>query len=318
MSVREQFARLRQQWRQTPRLRYGALAILAVLGIHATLWLADRRAAIDRDLAREAELLFKMKAAAHERAWPERMRQAEAQLQQMWASLPAARTEGAAQADLQAWLTRAARESALEAARVQVEPALDVPGHPELWQVVGRLDANVPPYHLPPFLRTVTFGLPWRRAETVEVTDAQPMRMTLVVRSFYRRGVDVDRTPDVRAARPGASPTPTTGFVTVRPTVFPAQGGPQLPPTGSVAMANSTADAPTGAAPLAGTLASAPVGASPAMGAASAPRARRASSGYRPPRLSTPGKPPRARVDWRNEERHGGRRNAEPARGDQR
>lgn len=281
--------RARQEWRGNVRLRMGALAIIAFAGIHAVLALSDRQAELAREYARNVDLLARTESAAREQAWIPRSRDAEARVREMTRLMPSARSEGQAQADIQAWLTRIAMEGRLESPRVQVEPALDVPGYPDLWQVMARLDANVPPHHLPPLLRQVTLALPWIRAESLEVTDAQPMRVTLVVRSYVRR-VSRDEPIDTKVVGKSVKPI-------LPPPVHPLAGGPALPPAGAegAVLAAAASALATNGSPGTSALGLAAAGGAPAtFGApaaaptASAPRRERPKPTYRPPRLVSP------------------------------
>ena len=68
-------ARVREfalEWRQNRRLRLGALAIVAILGLQLVLWRADARAERVADYRRGAELLARLESASRESAWIER------------------------------------------------------------------------------------------------------------------------------------------------------------------------------------------------------------------------------------------------------
>src|SRR5690606_15840931 len=72
--------------------------------------------------------------------------------------------------------------------RVRVETTLDVPGHPELWQVLARLDASVPPGQLGPFLQAVSGGMPWIQVERLDLsTTAEGQRLVMTARAYYRK-----------------------------------------------------------------------------------------------------------------------------------
>lgn len=183
-------ARLQQmdaEWRQNRRLRLGALVVLVVLGLHFVLGLADGRQAAMVQYQRDADLLARLQEAGRESAWPERAIEAEAALAAVEATLPEVASAGLAQAELQAWLAGQAASTGLSEARVRAETTLDVPGHPELWQVVARLDAQVPEGRMPMLLRALSGGLPWIQVERVDITQGRQTQVSLVVRAYYRK-----------------------------------------------------------------------------------------------------------------------------------
>lgn len=185
--MREQWERARQEWRQNRRLRVGALVVVAILGTHGALALGDRRSAMTEQFERDAALLARLESASREQAWPKRARQSEAALAALRDSMPSARTEGAAQADLQAWLMKQAAAANQQGPVVRIESTVDVPGHPGLWQVLARLDTTGTNLDLHPLLRSMAEGLPWVQVERAEVAEAQPMRAGVIVRAYYRR-----------------------------------------------------------------------------------------------------------------------------------
>lgn len=185
----------RQEWRQNRRLRLGTMVVVLVLGVHLVLLLSDRQAAMAERYAQQADMLARLQDASREAAWPERATQAEEALAAERATIPAVPSAGLAQAELQAWLTAQGEAAQLQSARVTAETTLDVPGHPDLWQVIARIDAEVPAGRLEPFLLAASAGLPWIQAEQLDVTEAEPMRMGMIVRGYYQRA-DADAGPD--------------------------------------------------------------------------------------------------------------------------
>ncbi|KFL37064.1 hypothetical protein N788_11095 [Arenimonas donghaensis DSM 18148 = HO3-R19] len=188
-------ARLEQmiaEWRQNRRLRLGALVVLVVLGLHFVFGLADGRDATMAQYARDADLLARLQEAGRESAWPERAVEAEAALAAVEATLPEVASAGLAQAELQAWLAGQAASAGLAEARVRAETTLDVPGHPALWQVVARLDAQVPPGRMSMLLHSLSGGLPWIQVERVDISQGRQTQVSLVVRAYYRKAAGVD------------------------------------------------------------------------------------------------------------------------------
>lgn len=187
MRVRwEQGAR---EWRRSRRLRLGVLVVGVILGLHLVLMLSDRQQALSEAYRGEAELLGRLDEARRESSWPQRAGQAEAALATVRGTVPESRSAGLAQAELQAWLTAQATAAGLEAPRVRAEATVDVPDHPELWQVIARLDAVVPPGRLPGFLRALSVGLPWIQAERLDLVKGNQTQLGLIVRGYYRKPI---------------------------------------------------------------------------------------------------------------------------------
>lgn len=182
-----QWQQARQQWRQSRRLRIGALVVGVFLGLHLILGLSDRQRALSETYGQQATMLARLGEASRESAWPQRAVQAEAALAATRESVPEVSSAGLAQAELQAWLTGQAATAGLGAPQVRAEATLDVPGQPELWQVIARLDATVPAGRLEGLLRTLSAGLPWIQAERLEVVAGTEMRLGLIVRGYYRK-----------------------------------------------------------------------------------------------------------------------------------
>lgn len=205
MNAREQFERMRQEWRQSRRLRLGALVVLLILGAHVVLTLSDRQQAMAGDYRRDAALLGRLEEASRESAWPERAEQAEAAAEAMRTSIPQAASAGLAQAELQAWLGGQAAVGQLEQARVRAEATLDVPDRPDLWQVVARVEGGVPAGGLERFLQALSSGLPWIQVERLEVTEGRETQLSAIVRGYYRKP-DEAPVEDAGAATNGGAP----------------------------------------------------------------------------------------------------------------
>lgn len=221
--------RLAREWRQSRRLRLGALAILVILGIHASLVLADRRHARAGEYARDAALLARLDEASRESAWPQRAAAAESALADVRNSIPAARSDGLAQAEMQAWLTDLAAFAGLASPAVRVETSLAVPGQDGLWQVLARLDAVVPDGRLPVLVRTLSAALPWVRTERLDIEAGRDTRVSLVVRGYFRSADDGGKDAAVRPANlPAAGNAPAPAAPVRSPLAPPERRAPVI------------------------------------------------------------------------------------------
>ncbi|MGV8923865.1 MAG: hypothetical protein ACOH1L_11055 [Thermomonas sp.] len=212
-----------QEWRQSRRLRLAILVVGLVLGLHLVLLLSDRQQTLAKDFASQAGMLARLQDASREAAWPRRAAQAEQALTAERNTIPAVRSAGLAQAELQAWLTAQGATAGLQSGRATAETTLEVPGHPGLWQVIARLDAEVPPGGLEPLLVAISGGLPWIQVQQLDVTAGTPMRLSMIVRGYYRRD---DAALGARAAGPmdAAAAVPFDAAVPAQPPVAsPAQ-----------------------------------------------------------------------------------------------
>jgi hypothetical protein len=219
--IQAQLQRLVREWRQSRRLRLGALAILLILGTHVVLTLADRRHARAEQYHRDTELLGRLEEASRESAWPIRAKAAEAMLATDRHSIPAARSDGLAQAEMQAWLTDLAFFAGLARPQVRVETSLAVPGQAGMWQVLARLDGNVPEGRMPVLIHALSSALPWVRTERLEIQAGSDTRVSLVVRGYFRQADARDATAP--AARPADLP-PAGQAAPVTPVVVATAG----------------------------------------------------------------------------------------------
>jgi len=185
--MRARFERITAEWRQGRRLRLGALVVLVVVGLHFVLGLADGLQARKETYRRDATLLARLQEAGKDSAWPERAVEAQTALAAIEGTLPEVASAGLAQAELQAWLAGQAASAGLDEARVRAESTLDVPGHSNLWQVVARLDGQIPQGRVQPFLKALTAGLPWIQVERMDINQGRQTQVALVVRAYYRK-----------------------------------------------------------------------------------------------------------------------------------
>lgn len=252
-----QVQRMLREWRGSRRLRLGALVVLGILGTQATLALSDGLRAREEAFRRQAGLLGRLEEASREAGWPARAKAAEAALAQERHAIPPARSDGLAQAEMQAWLTDLAAYAGLSASAVRVETSLPVPGQPGIWQVLARLDAQASPAAVPVLVRALTSALPWVRTERLEVGSGDNARVLLIVRGYYRQGDELDaKAPPPRPAELPAASREAVGTATKQPrnplareavapssrsTAKPSRVAPAAPSAPSAAPAGNTA-----------------------------------------------------------------------------
>lgn len=210
--IRAWWQRARDEWRASRRLRIAGLVALAFVAFHLLAALERAREASADQYRNDMELQARLEGMRGQKAWQGRATRAQAALETMRERMPEVTGAGLAQAELQSWLGDLSTQSALTESRIRVEDAIDVPDHPDLWQVVARLDAQVPQYGDAALLRALSTGLPWIQVERLEIGEGTPARLGLVVRGYYRRAVPgapaAAASPDASPAPPPAEPTP--------------------------------------------------------------------------------------------------------------
>ena len=230
------------EWRRNRRLRLGALAIVAILGMQLVLVLSDARARRVETYEREAALLQRLEDASREAAWPSRAAAAEAELAKLSGSIPPASSEGLAQAELQAWLGDFAVFVGIGEPVVRVEGALAVDGHPELWQVLARADGKIVEGSLPLLMRTLAEAQPWFQTERLEVQTGVNPRISMVMRAYFRRSTD-KQAADQRPARLPSADAARQAGVPVAPVARNPLARNPLAPRNTGRKANSSRDA---------------------------------------------------------------------------
>lgn len=178
--------RLRVQWLQTARLRYFTLLGLMILGAHGVLTVADRRDALVKDYQQDHELMVRLRSASAQSEWLKHSERAQGQLVALLRSLPFAKTDGQAQAETRAWLEEQGKEGNLQNVTIRVEESLEVPAHPGMRQVLARLDGETSLMEVRDFLRSLSSALPWVQAQRMELSEGQPGKVSVIVRSYYR------------------------------------------------------------------------------------------------------------------------------------
>ena len=190
------WARISEEWRANRRLRMAVLIALVVLSVNVIVSLETRKQALIAGYTSDLELQARLEGVSRQSQWKLRAKDAEVRLAALRGQLPVVSGPGLAQAELQSWLTQLASSTGLTEPQVKVEDTLEVEGHPDMWQVLARLDGQLPAYGQAAFLRTVSNGLPWIQVERLEIAEGTPTRVGLTVRSYYRRGQAQVAAPD--------------------------------------------------------------------------------------------------------------------------
>ena len=182
------FRRLRDEVLGTPRLRWGVIAIVAILFVYQLLVLSDWRQDLQRQYQQRTTELYKMASLAGQGQWIGRASEAKAMRQALEAEIPAASSIGIAQAEVQDSV-RAIMKAFGQGLSVNTQAAAQVAGRPGLWRIPVAVNGMIQPRLLLEILRRVE-GSP--KLVTVEqfsfaLQQNRPVvSMTLV--SYYRIG----------------------------------------------------------------------------------------------------------------------------------
>lgn len=206
MSDLRRWHQLRNEWRTSPRLRYGALVIVAILGVQGLFMLSDQVHKRMVGHADDLEMLARLEGMRKESWWPERAGKTTELLAAVVEKIPEVAGKGMAQAESQAWLTRLAAEQQLGDPKVKVEDTVDVDGYPDMWQVVSRLEGALPNRGHEAFMHALAEALPWVQVERIEIAEGDAPRVVVTFRSYYRKAVAVTgaspQAPDARNDAP--------------------------------------------------------------------------------------------------------------------
>ncbi|HEY0915124.1 MAG TPA: hypothetical protein VGE22_09670 [Solimonas sp.] len=175
------------QWRENRRLRMAVLVAMVALALHLLDGLDRHRESAMRQHAADIGLRQRLERVAGQPEWVERAKQAEAELDGMRREMRVTANAGQAQAEIEAWLTEFAAAQKLSGPAVKVQDVLEVPGHPELVQVLARLDGTLPAFAQHSLVQALERGLPWMQVERLDIGEQSEPKISLVMRAYYRR-----------------------------------------------------------------------------------------------------------------------------------
>ena len=142
--LRDWINRARQDFSQNPRLRIGVVVIAAILALYAFLVLRDWRANLHDNYVERRQHLRKINALAGQNAWPARAEAMSRLRKSLEAQIPAATSQGLAQAGAQTWLRDLTAVYA-GAVQVQAQPPQAVEGQAGLWRIPIVISGALPP-----------------------------------------------------------------------------------------------------------------------------------------------------------------------------
>ena len=142
--LRDWINRARQDFSQNPRLRIGVVVIAAILALYAFLVLRDWRADLHDNYVERRQDLRKINALAGQNVWQTRAEAMSRLRKSLEAEIPAATSQGLAQAGAQTWLRDLTAVNA-GAVQVQAQPPQAVEGQAGLWRIPIVISGALPP-----------------------------------------------------------------------------------------------------------------------------------------------------------------------------
>ena len=127
------------------RLRWGVWLIAAIVLVWCILVQSDRVAAVHHAYAAEVAQLAKARGVVERQDWHERLGTERETYRRLESAFWEAKTEGLAQAKLQAALNGAVEGLQLRNSRIRSGVSQAVPDLPGIWRVQTRLDATYRP-----------------------------------------------------------------------------------------------------------------------------------------------------------------------------
>ncbi|MBN8793576.1 MAG: hypothetical protein J0I01_15230 [Stenotrophomonas nitritireducens] len=188
--------KLLADWRSNLRLRIGGMVALVILLVNLLAAMEKAKETRIQAYERDARLAASMQAMSREQAWPARADEAQLQLEQLQVGLSEVERVGQVKAEMQVRLARLAQEAGIATPSIKVEDALEVPDHPNSWQVVARLEGTLPPYGHGPFVRALAEELPWLQVERMELDAGNAARASVVVRGYYLKSLPAEPAAD--------------------------------------------------------------------------------------------------------------------------
>ena len=177
---------LRNQYRETPLIRYGVMIIVIIISY--LLW--DTFSALDQSqlkdymnaLNRERQML----SIGRQDFWGERAEQARAARVELEGQLWRAETPGLARADLQSWLRRKQHYLKLDALQAQVENPEKAPAFESVWEVKGQLRGNLAISQVIQLLESLEINPQQLRIKELRVNRRGPQtNLELVFVAYY-------------------------------------------------------------------------------------------------------------------------------------
>lgn len=174
------------QVQANPRLRWGAIAIVAILLLYLVLVLMDWRAALHQEYQQRTTDLYKMAALAGQDQWLVRAQEARSLRRALEAEIPSATSIGIAQAEVQT-TTRQVLTAFGPTLNSASQSPVQVAGRPGLWRIPVTINGVVQPRLLLEILRRIEGSSKLTVIEqfSLVLQQGRPV-LSMVVVAYYR------------------------------------------------------------------------------------------------------------------------------------
>lgn len=180
------------EWRANRRLRFGGIAIVAILVLYSLLVLNDWRHALAQEYQDRTLHLYKIAALAKQSQWPARAQEARNIRQALEAQIPGAATIGLAQAEVQTGLNQILRDSGQGIVTESRPPTL-VDAKNGVWKIPVTVRGTMSSRTLVEVLRRLESGDRLVVIEEANLDNQRVMTVTVTVAFFYRIGARSER-----------------------------------------------------------------------------------------------------------------------------
>lgn len=175
----------RGQFAGNPRLRWGGLAIAAILVLYVWLLLTDWQAALARDYRQERQRLEKILSLAGQDQWLARAEAAGELRRVLEAEIPGVQTLGLAQASVQSW----ARDLSVafgDGFRIQAGEATRAAASGDLWRIPVTLSGSLDPRQVVQLMQRIESQANLATIEQALILNRNNRTFSLTVVVFYR------------------------------------------------------------------------------------------------------------------------------------
>ncbi len=184
-ALTEQLSKLRSEWQGNPRLRIGGFVILIIGLVYLLLAMSDLKSAWATNYSEETSRLEKVRALSGQTIWLQREKEAKTLRDALDSEIPKADTAGLAQAAFQTKL----REIAIrygDGVRVQVSPANNDTGAPDIWRVPATLNGDMGLNQAQQLLKDIENQPTLITIETLSLTNRDRVHLNMAVQAYYR------------------------------------------------------------------------------------------------------------------------------------
>lgn len=178
-------ANARRELAANPRLRYGVLAIAAILVLYLFLVLQDWQSSLAERHATRSGYLAKMQALAGQEVWIQRAAAVARTRAALEAEIPEMATLGLAQASAQGWL-RDAVVAFGQDTQVQAQTPARIGQDSDIWRVPVVISGRLEPARFIQLLRQIESRPTLAVIEQATVINRQNRTFSLTVVSYYR------------------------------------------------------------------------------------------------------------------------------------